>query len=120
MGYTNFGKTIRKHMIDRDENLCTLANMFDVTTAFVSAVLLGKKPAPEDWYNILCEHYNLSEEERKKFYDEYCDTKKTIKIDVSSSDYSKKKLAIQFQRRLSDLSEEEMKSIMDILGEEEI
>ena len=120
MGYTNFGKTIRKHMIDNDENLCSLANMFDVTTAFVSAVLLGKKPAPEEWYNILCEHYNLSEEERKKFYDEYCDTKKTVKIDVSNADSYRKKLAIQFQRKLSGLSEEELNNIMYIIGDDEV
>ena len=39
MGYTNFGKMIRKLMIDNEENLGTLSNLFDVSTAFVSAVL---------------------------------------------------------------------------------
>lgn len=120
MGYTKFGKTIRKHMIDRDENLGTLAEMFNVTTAFVSAVLLGKKPVPEDWFNKLCEHYSLNEKDKNELFDDYCDTKNTIKIDVSNVATSKKKLAIQFTRKLPELSEEELKSIMGILGEEEV
>ena len=119
MGYTNFGKTIRKLMIDKDENLGTLAEMFDVSTAFVSSVLIGKKPVPEEWYSKLCDHYNLTEDERKSLYDEYCDTKNTIKLDVSQVDTGKKKLALQFQRKLPELSEEEWKSISEILGEED-
>ena len=119
MGYTNFGKKIRKYMIDKDENLGTLAEMFDVSTAFVSSVLIGKKPVPEEWYSKLCDHYNLNEEERNILYDDYCDTKNTIKLDVSQVDTGKKKLALQFQRKLPELSEEEWKSISEILGEED-
>ena len=119
MGYTNFGKTIRKYMIDKDENLDTLAEMFGVSTAFVSSVLIGKKPVPEEWYSKLCDHYNLNEEERNNLYDDYCDTKNTIKLDVSQVDTGKKKLALQFQRKLPELSEEEWKSISEILGEED-
>lgn len=119
MGYTDFGKTIRKLMIDKDENLGVLAEMFNVSTAFVSSVLIGKKPVPEEWYGKLCDHYNLNKEERKNLYDEYCETKNTIRLDVSQIDTRKKKLALQFQRKLPELSEEERKSISEILGEGE-
>ena len=118
MGYTRFGKTIRKLMIDNEENLGTLAEMFNVTTAFVSAVLIGKKPVPEGWYSKLCDHYNLNDAEKDDLYDAYCDTKNTIKLDVTNFQTCKKKLALQFQRKLPELSEEELKSLFDILGKE--
>ena len=61
----------------------------------------------------------MNEEERNNLYDDYCDTKNTIKLDVSQVDTGKKKLALQFQRKLPELSEEEWKSISEILGEED-
>ena len=115
MGYTRFGKIIRKLMIDRDENLGTLANMFDVSTAFVSSVLVGNKPVPEEWFEKVSDHYELTDDERNGLYDAYCETKKTIKLDISSIDTGKKKLALQFQRKLPGLSDEELKSIFKIL-----
>lgn len=117
MGYTRFGKIVRKLMIDQDENLGTLASMFDVSTAFISSVLVGNKPVPEEWFEKICNHYKLNDIEKDDLYDAYCDTKKTIKLDVSSVDTGKKRLAIQFQRKLPELSEEELQSIFDILKE---
>ena len=118
MGYTQFGKIIRKLMIDNDENLNTLAKLFNVTSAFVSSVLTGKKPVPEDWYAALCDHYNLDEAMRSTLYDAYCSTKNTIKLDVSNVEINKKKLAIQFQRKLTELSDEDLQSMFDILEKE--
>lgn len=119
MGYTNFGKMIRKLMIDNEENLGTLSNLFDVSTAFVSAVLIGNKSVPEEWYNILCDHYALDEKEKENLYEAYCETKKTIKLDLSQVQTDKKRLALQFQRKLPSLSQDELQSIFDILGEDD-
>lgn len=117
MGYTRFGKIIRKLMVDHDENLGDLSKLLDVSTAFVSSVLIGKKPVPEDWLDVISNHYNLDSTEKDELYDAYCDTKNTIKIDLSTVETGKKKLALQFQRKLPELSEEELKSIFNILKE---
>ena len=71
MGYTKFGKAVRKFMIDKDETLGDLATLMGVSTAFISSVLTGKKKVPEDWYGTICGHYNLNENERKNLYDAY-------------------------------------------------
>ena len=106
-------------MIDKDENLTTLAKLFNVTTAFVSAVLIGKKSIPETWCAILSAHYNLDEEKQKALFDAYCEDKKSIKFDVENLDFTRKKLAIQFQRKLPELDEDELQKIYCILDEEE-
>lgn len=118
MGYTRFGKFIRKLMVDNDETLKDLAELLDVSTAFVSSVLTGKKPAPMNWVDALSNHYNLNGDERNELSDVFDESKKIVKIDVSDCEVGKKKLALQFQRRLSSLSEEEVKSLLDILGKE--
>ena len=117
MGYTKFGKAVRKFMIDKDETLGDLAILMDVSTAFISSVLTGKKKVPEDWYGTICDHYNLNENERKNLYDAYCDTKTDVKIDMGGISLTGKKIALQFQRRLPELNEDDLKSIREILGE---
>ncbi len=118
MGYTRFGKIVRKEMIDHDENLLSIAKLLGVTTSFVSAVLTGRKSVPDNWVNELSNHYNLKGSKFDEFYDAYCEDKKNIKISVENVPLSQKKLALQFQRKLSSLDEVEVQSILDILNEE--
>ena len=118
MGYTKFGKVVRKIMIDNDETLGDLATLMGVSTAFVSSVLTGKKQVPENWYSSICDHYNLDENEKITLYDAYCDTKTNIKIDMSKMSLANKKLTLQFQRKLPGLSEEDLNSLRKIFGDD--
>lgn len=115
MGYTEFGKIVRKAMIDHDENLLSIAQLFDVTTSFVSAVLIGSKSIPDNWVDVLAKHYNFSKEKRDELYNAYCEAKKNVRLDVEDASLPQKKLAIQFQRKLTGLSDEEMAMINNIL-----
>lgn len=116
MGYTNFGKIVRKLMIDNDENLGDVAALMGVSSAFVSSVLTGKKNIPENWYNTLCDHYSLDEKTKEELYNTYCEEKNSVRIDVENTSLESKKLAIQFQRSFPTLSEEELHEIWEILG----
>lgn len=119
MGYTKFGKIVRKEMIDHDENLLTIARLLRVTTSFVSAVLTGNKSVPDNWLEELSEHYKMEGTKYEELYDAYCEDKKNVRIDVENFPLATKKLAIQFQRKLPELDEEEIKIINDILSEDE-
>ena len=79
MGYTKFGKIVRKEMIDHDENLLSIAKLLGVTTSFVSAVLTGGKSVPDNWVYDLSKHYNIVGSKFDELYDAYCEDKKTIK-----------------------------------------
>lgn len=117
-GYTEFGKFIRKKMIDHNENLMELGKLLNVSTAFVSAVLTGNKSIPDGWDEILAEHYKLNAEEKNALCDAYCNTKSSIRIEMDSTSLPQRRLAIQFQRKLNSLSDEEIKSLFEILDEE--
>lgn len=118
MGYTKFGKIVRKEMIDHDENLLSIAQLLGVTTSFVSAVLTGGKSVPDNWVNELSKHYGLIGSKYDDFYNAYCEDKKNIRIDVENVPLIQKKLALQFQRKLPELDEEEIQSIFNILKED--
>lgn len=116
MAYTNFGKILRKKMIDKEENLLNLAEVLNVTTPFVSSVMTGKKSIPESWVDVLSNHFQLNEKEKSELYDAYLEDKTNVKIEVSQLDLSQKKCAIQFQRKLGGLSDEEINQILEILS----
>ena len=118
MGYTKFGKLVRKEMIDHDENLLSLAQLLGVTTSFVSAVLTGVKSVPDNWVEVLSKHYGLKDSRYNELYDAFCEDKKKIRIDVDNAPLIQKKLALQFQRKLPELDENEIQSIFEILEEE--
>lgn len=115
MKYTSFGKVVKKLMIEHDENLSTLSNLLNVTKSFVSAVFVGKKSIPDEWYDILCEHYNL-DNYNNDLFNAFCENKKIIKINVSNVSTNKKKLALQFKAKLSSLSQDQIHRISEILG----
>ena len=116
MAYSNFGKIIRKEMIDHDENLVDIAKLFDVSASFVSAVLTGGKSTPENWVDELSNHYNYDDAKRKKLFYAYCEDKKQIKINVENIPLEQKKLALQFQRKLPELDEKDIEELASILS----
>ena len=118
MGYTKFGKIVRKLMIDNDENLLSIAKLLNVTTSFVSAVLTGSKSVPDNWVDELSEHYELNSSNREELYNAYCEDKKNVRIDVENVSLDQKKLALQFQRKLPELNDDEIKNITKILAED--
>lgn len=118
MGYTKFGKIVRKEMIDHDENLLSIAQLLSVTTSFVSAVLTGSKSVPDNWVDELSKHYDLTSLKYDELYNAYCEDKKSVKINVENVPLTQKKLAIQFQRKLPELDEDEIEFIFNILKED--
>ena len=103
-------------MIDNYENLSNIAKLMGVSTAFVSSVLTGKKNIPETWFDIFTNHYDLDDNTKSELYNAYCEEKNSIKIDVDNIPLSGKKVAVQFQRTLPGLSEEELTEIWNIIG----
>lgn len=112
---TNFGKEIKKLMIDNDENLINLALILNVTVPFVSSVLNGNRNVPDTWFNILKEHYNLDDKQLDNLKILAEESKDTIKVDLTKCNDNQRGLAVQLQRNLSNLSEEEIEKIKNIL-----
>jgi len=70
---------------------------------------------PETWAQILIEHYQLSELEKKELYDAIEDSKTQVKLNLVSASITQRRLAIQFQRSFEKLDDETANAIFELL-----
>lgn len=117
MEKSSFGKELRKLMIDNNESLINLADLFEVSIPFVSSVISGKKNVPDNWIDKISTHYNLDLQEKRHFTDLAEESKQMLKINLTQCTRPQRGLALQLQRNLNNLEDDEIKQLMEILGE---
>lgn len=117
MSYTKFGELFRILRIKHHEVLADAKEFLGVSTAFISSVECGKKSVPDDWAEKISDHYGLSAKEKEELIEAIDQSKKTMRIDLSSTSDLKKSVALQFQRSFQDADEETMLEIQRILEE---
>lgn len=116
MAYTKFAEYLRILRIKNHENMGDTAKLLGVKVSFVSAVETGKKNVPEEWINILVQHYNLNTQEKEELIQAIEDSRTISKINLVAAPNFKRQVALQFQRSFDDIDEETAKKILDLLG----
>lgn len=109
---TPFGKFSRKLRIDRGELLKDMANNLGVTSAYLSAVEVGKRNIPESWLDKINSMYKLASEEAENLMKAYSETLTQIKIDLNNQTPQHKEAAMIFARELKDLNENELEDFL--------
>ena len=110
MGYTKFGEFMRIQRVKNHEVMADTANLFGVKLPFVSTVESGRRNVPEEWIPVLIEHYNLTAAEHSKTQ---------MKINLTSANNTKRRLAVQFQRSFENLDEDTAAAIIKLLNKED-
>lgn len=72
MALTDFGRSVRKARLDANETLSTMAEMLNVSPAFLSAMETGRKNISEEWITKIS-HYFLSRGIKLERLAEYAD-----------------------------------------------
>ena len=116
MGYTKYGEFIRVLRIKHHEIMGDTAKLLGCMVSFVSSVESGKKNVPENWAQILIEHYHLTEDEQKELFDAIEDSKTQVKLNLTSATNPQRRLAVQFQRSFEKLDDETASAIMELLN----
>lgn len=119
MAYTKFGEFMRIQRVKHHEIMGDTAELFNVKLPFISAVENGKKNVPEDWFDIIVEHYDLDKEEQAKLRNAIDESKTQIKFDLSASTNMQRRVAFQFQRSFDKLDEQTANEILKILNKED-
>ncbi|MFV0520721.1 MAG: helix-turn-helix transcriptional regulator [Lachnospirales bacterium] len=112
---TEFGKILRKIRIDNDEILKNMAEKLGVSSAYLSAVEVGKRYIPEDWVTEIVDLYEINENsecELKLSY--YASIKNTI-FNIENSSDLKRKTALIFARTFDEIDEETIEKIFNLL-----
>lgn len=116
MSYTKYAEFIRILRVKNHENMGDTAKLLGVNVSFVSAVESGKKNVPNEWVNVISDHYKLNEIERNNLISAIEDSKNITKIDLSKAPSFKRQVALQFQRSFDNIDEDTAQKILEILG----
>ena len=113
---TEIGKFLRKLRIDNNEILLNMAKKLDVTVSFLSAVENGKKKIPYGWYERICSLYGLTDAQAEVFAQAIAETENSYEMNFQNTPASNRMLGVSFARRFSELSEEQIAAIREILN----
>lgn len=114
---TAFGKELRNIRLNRDLLLKNMADALGVTSSYLSAIEHGKKSVPKNMISKLAMLFDLSEKEISNLKAAQNISSDEVKISLNGLTSDQKKMANAFARRLTDLSDEEMKKMWEFIKE---
>ncbi len=114
---TEFGKKLCSLRIERDETIADMTEKLGVHRTYVSMLEHGSACPSESLIKKIANVYQLSEEEKEKFYDSARKSKRLVKIYLIGKPVKTIDLIITFAEKVDDLSEEDMTRILEILNE---
>ena len=114
---TETGRFLRKLRIDMNEVLYDMAKKMGCTSAFISAIELGKRPVPEEFQQKLVQIYNLSSEQQEEFQHAIDNSARSVTIDFNGLGDNAKGLALVFARRLKTMEEKEAEKMIQFLND---
>jgi len=116
---TELGKELRKLRIDQNERLFDMSRKLNKSSAFISAVELGKKPVPAGFEELVIRAYGLVGEMAKVIRRAADRSRSAFSVKADSP--LARDTAGLMARRMNSLSDDDMKKIISILkkGESE-
>lgn len=115
MAYTKFGEFMRILRVKNHEIMGDVAKLLGVSTPFLSAVENGKKNVPAEWFDVLVQHYKLTDEEQTELSNAIENSKTQIKLSLSGTSYYQRDAALQFARSFGEIDENTAKKILELL-----
>ncbi len=114
---TKIGDFLRKLRLDNQQILKDMAEILDVSSAFLSAVENGKKSMPDSWYPIFKKNYNLSEEDMDNLRQAAMESQKTVSLNLKNASSANRQLAVSFARQFDDMDDATSQKLLSILKE---
>ena len=113
---TAFGKTLRKLRIDRGEILKAMADHLGISSAYLSAIEMGKRVIPEDMVARLSRIYALSEEDVRQMEEAKAQSTTQVKLDLGNASPVKKNAALVFARAFDEMDEEAANKLLAFMN----
>ncbi|PHP26831.1 transcriptional regulator [Limimaricola cinnabarinus] len=114
---TEIGKELRKLRIDEDERLLDMSQRLERSSAFISAVERGTKSPPSGFEEIVIKAYRLAGEAADVMRRAADRSRKAFTIEADSP--LARDTAGLMARRMDSLSDDELKSIFQILNKKD-
>lgn len=112
---TEFGKMIRIFRLENGLLLKDMADALDYPSSFLSAIETGRKPIPNSFLDKFFKTYSIDDAMKEKFREAANESVASVKLNLTGSNASQRKLAITFARRFEDLDEHQISEIQRLL-----
>lgn len=108
---------LKKLRSDNNEVMSDMAEKLGVTTSFLSAVELGKKNPPQNWYRKIDKAYSLCLSQRYELIKSLTLSERFLKIDLTDLSHEKKSLVWHFRENLKDMNSEDVEILSKVLND---
>ncbi|WP_351008796.1 helix-turn-helix transcriptional regulator [Shewanella sp. S1-58-MNA-CIBAN-0166] len=115
MKTTAFGRYLRKLRIDHGMIMKDLATVLGVSSAYLSALELGKKSVAEKNIIQIVEYFQLSDKEFAELRQAATMSQPSIKLDLTGNTIEQRELAVSFARKYQEISPEEQQRLLKLL-----
>jgi transcriptional regulator with XRE-family HTH domain len=116
---TSFGRFVRKMRIDAGYLLKDMADHLGVTASYLSAVEMGKRRIPNDWFDKISIFFSLSPDKKNELMALIQETQRDVQIDLSNTTKQQRDLAFVFARKLDGLNENDIQNIFKVFKKSE-
>lgn len=113
---TTLGKELKKIRLQRDQVLYDMAQKIGMSSAMLSSIETGKKPAPEGFVDRLAQYYEEVANDKEHFYFLADLTKTQVKLKLDG-DNKTKQLMVTFARSVEELSDEQKEQLQLLIEE---
>lgn len=112
---TPLGRFLRKLRIDNNELLKTMAEKLDVSSAFLSAVEMGRKKMPAEWENEIGAEYRLDAGQRTELANAIAESSESVRLNMEGMSPESRRVAVAFARKIRDIDEDDLEHIAEFL-----
>ena len=112
---TPLGQFLRKLRISNNEVLADMAQKLKITSAYLSAIELGKRSIPKNLFADLIELYSISKEEEVELQKAIDTSVTSVEIDLDNVSLSGRETVLAFARKLKDLDDVALNNIFEFL-----
>lgn len=113
---TKFGKFTRKLRIEHGELLKDMAQKLDVSSSYLSAVEVGKRPIPTKWSGNIKSLYKLSDPEYAELLNAVDESREEVTLNLANKRHDDQDLILSFARKFNSLNDQEKQKIKEILS----
>jgi transcriptional regulator with XRE-family HTH domain len=105
--------------IDTGYLLKDMADYLGVTASYLSAVEMGKRRIPDNWFGKISTFFSLSPDKENELQTVIQETQRDIQIDLGNATKQQRDLAFVFARRLDGLDENDIQNIFKVFKKSE-
>ncbi|MND50730.1 Helix-turn-helix domain protein [compost metagenome] len=115
MKATAFGKYLRGLRLENEILLKDMADVLNVSSAYLSSLELGKKSVPDSFVTKIVDEYGLNSNEAADLRHAATLSQPSVKIDLVGKQNDDREIVMSFARRYESLSEESKKQLKKLL-----